>query len=176
LRHGHRDRTAAVPYRGADYFNTPTPSSFDPSYPGRSGEVQPCLQAKAKLTLLHVIEYCTSAEQEGGRVGARQVGTPSRTWAPLARPSASVRDSPGTPWSRSGAHPRCAQAGRDHPALPTHPLRPGRVTANQPGGQVSRDKGRRTSDKNSRQSSVKKQRPGIFCPQGVGVAKARRPS
>ena len=38
------------------------------SYPGRSGEVQPCLQAKAKLTRLHVIEYCTSAEQDGGRV------------------------------------------------------------------------------------------------------------
>jgi hypothetical protein len=42
------------------------------SYPGRSGEVQPCLQAKAKLTQLQVIEYCTSAEQEGGRVGPVQ--------------------------------------------------------------------------------------------------------
>jgi hypothetical protein len=36
---------------------------FELSYPERSGEVQSRLQAKAKLTQLHVIEYCTAAEQ-----------------------------------------------------------------------------------------------------------------
>jgi hypothetical protein len=51
-------------------------SSLILSYPWRLGEVQPCLQAKAKLKELHGIEYCTSAEQEGGRVGPIQ-GTPS---------------------------------------------------------------------------------------------------
>ena len=61
------------------------------SYPGRSGEVQPCLQAKAKLTQLHVIEYCTSAEQEGGRVGPVS-GQPSLPQGGLWRPG--TRSSP----------------------------------------------------------------------------------
>jgi hypothetical protein len=122
--HGHRDRTAAVSYRGADHFRPLLlPAHLILSYPGRSGEVQPCLQAKAKLTQLHVIEYCTSAEQEGSRVGpvqwARRVpqgglrreagreyeftATNSQKQVPNHYEAEDLRDSHGKKGGRSGA-------------------------------------------------------------------------
>ena len=99
MRHGHRDRTAAVSYRGADHFRPLLlPAHLILSYPGRSGEVQSCLQAKAKLTQLHVIEYCTLAKQEGSRVGPVQ-------WARRV-PQGGLRREAGREYEFSATNPQ----------------------------------------------------------------------
>jgi uncharacterized protein len=72
------------------------PAHFILSYPGQSGEVQPCLRAKAKLTELQAIKYCTRAEQvieisERVEVPA----APRIVWDMLSDPRAVVDCMPG---------------------------------------------------------------------------------
>ena len=93
------------------------------SYRNREASVQLCLQAKAKLTQLHFIEYCTSAKQEGSRVGPvqwarrapqggmrREAGreyeftaTNPQKQVPITTKAEDLRDSHGKKGGRSGA-------------------------------------------------------------------------